>query len=201
MPLVAARGDLPRFEHPRQLMNYLGLIPSESSRGERRRQGTSTKAGPTHSRRALVEGPWASRYPANVSRHVQRRLEQLPKSLQDLSGKAHVRLCTRVCRLLARGNHAKQVVVASARALAGFLGVIAREVPVTPSSHKTERPCLHDPAGLQPLPEATKPQCGAPLDSVKRPAGTLVPRMLQAPDGRTSGGHQPTASSRLNRRV
>jgi transposase len=66
---VAALGDLTRVENPRQLMKYLGLIPSESSTGERRRQGAMTKAGNTHARRALVDGAWADRDPANVSRH------------------------------------------------------------------------------------------------------------------------------------
>jgi transposase len=65
---VAARGDLTRFEHPRQLMTYLALTPSEYSTGERRRQGGITKTGNSHARRALVEGAWASRYPAKISR-------------------------------------------------------------------------------------------------------------------------------------
>jgi transposase len=130
--LVAELGDLTRFENPRQLMKYLGLIPSEYSSGERRRQGPITKAGNTHARRALVEGAWAYRYPAKVSRHIQLRLEQLPKPIQDISWKAQVRLCTRFRRLLARGKHANQVVVAIARELVGFLWAIAKQVPVTP---------------------------------------------------------------------
>jgi transposase len=56
---VAELGDLTRFDTPRQLMKFLGLIPSEYSSGERRRQGSLTKAGNTHARRALVEGAWA----------------------------------------------------------------------------------------------------------------------------------------------
>jgi transposase len=56
---VAELGDLTRFDPPRQLMNYLGLTPSEYSTGERRRQGGITKAGSTHARRALIEGAWA----------------------------------------------------------------------------------------------------------------------------------------------
>jgi transposase len=130
--LVAELGDLTRFENPRQLMKYLGLIPSEYSSGERRRQGPLTKAGNTHARRALVEGAWAYRYPAKVSRHIQLRLEQLPKPIQAISWKAQVRLCKRFRRLLARGKHANQVVVAIARELAGFLWAIAKQVPVTP---------------------------------------------------------------------
>jgi len=72
---VAELGDLTRVDNPRQLMKFLGLIPSEYSRGERRRQGSITNAGNTHARRALVEGAWASRDPANVSRHLQLRRE------------------------------------------------------------------------------------------------------------------------------
>jgi transposase len=129
--LVAELGDLTRFDNPRQLMKYLGLIPSEYSSGERRRQGTITKAGNTHARRVLVEGAWAYRYPAKVSRHLQLRLEQLPKPIQDISWKAQVRLCKRFRRLMARGKHANQVVVAVARELVGFLWAIAKQVPVT----------------------------------------------------------------------
>src|SRR5437870_6927624 len=113
-------------------MSYLGLTPSEYSSGERRRQGAITKAGDTHARRALVEGAWAYRYPAKVSRHLQLRLEQLPKPIQDIRWKAQVRLCKRYRRLMVRGKHANQVVVAIARELAGFMWAIAHQVPVTP---------------------------------------------------------------------
>jgi transposase len=129
--LVAELGDLTRFDKPRQLLQYLGLLPSEYSSGERRRQGTITKAGTTHARRVLVEGAWAYRYPATVSRHLQLRLEQLPKPIQDLSWKAQVRLCPRYRRLMARGEHANQVVAAIARELVGFLWAIAKPVPLT----------------------------------------------------------------------
>jgi transposase len=129
---VAELGDLTRFDNPRQLMKFLGLIPSEYSSGERRRQGTITKAGNTHARRAIVEGAWSYRYPAKVSRHIQLRLEQQPKAIQDISWKAQVRLCKRFRRLMARGKHANQVVVAIARELVGFMWAIAKQVPVTP---------------------------------------------------------------------
>lgn len=129
---VAELGDLTRVDTPRQLMKFLGLIPSESSSGERRRQGTITNAGNTHARRALVEGAWSDRYPATVSRHIQLRLEQPPKAIQDLSWKAQVRLCTRFRRLMARGKHANHVVVAMARERVGVMWAIAKQVPVTP---------------------------------------------------------------------
>jgi transposase len=120
---VAELGDLTRFNTPRELMKFLGLIPSEYSTGERRRQGSITKAGNTHARRAfaLVEGAWASRYPAKVGRHLQLRLEKQPKGIQDISWKAQVRLCKRYRKLIARGKHANQVAVAIARELVDFM--------------------------------------------------------------------------------
>ena len=132
VPLVADLGDLTRVEKPRPGMSALGLSPSASSSGARRRQGLRPTAGNTQARRVLVAGPWASRSPANGSRPWPLRLEQLPKPLQDSSWQAHVRLCPRLRRLLARGQHAHQVVVAMARALAGFLWAMATQGPVTP---------------------------------------------------------------------
>jgi len=133
--MVAELGDLTRFDNPRQLMKFLGLIPAESSPGERRRQGSITKAGHTHARRVRVEGAWASRYPATVRRHAQLRLEQPPQAIQNLGWKAHVRLCKRDRRVMARGTHANQVVVAIARELMGCMWAMATQVPLTPPSH------------------------------------------------------------------
>ena len=130
--LIAEVGDLTRFDTPRKLMSYLGLTPSEYSSGERRRQGGITKAGNTHARRALVEGAWAYRYPAKVSRHLQLRLEKVPAEVQAISWKAQVRLCKRYRQLIARGKHANEVVVAIAREMAAFAWAIARTVPVAP---------------------------------------------------------------------
>jgi transposase len=130
--LIAELGDLTRFDSPRKLMAYLGLTPSEYSSGDHRRQGGITKAGTSHARRALVEGAWAYRYPAKVSRHLQRRLEKVPAEIQAISGKAQVRLCKRDRQLSARGKHVNQVVVAVAREMAAFAWAIARLVPVAP---------------------------------------------------------------------
>jgi transposase len=135
---VAELGDLTRFDHPRALRQFLGLLPSEYSSGERRRQGASTKAGNTHARRALVEGAWASRYPAKVRRHLQLRLETHPNAIQDIRWKAQLRRCQRSRRLTARGTHAHQVVVAIARELVGCLWAMAQQLPVTPSVPQTK---------------------------------------------------------------
>jgi len=129
---VAELGDLTRFDKPSQLMSYLGLTPSEYSTGDHRHQGAITKTGNAHARRALIEGAWAYRYPAKVSRHLQVRLAKVPKAIQEISWKAQVRLCKRYRQLSARGKHANRVVVASARALSTFMWAMAHQVPVPP---------------------------------------------------------------------
>jgi transposase len=126
--IVAELGDLARFAHPRHLMGYLGLIPSENSSGARRRQGSITKAGNTSARRALVEAAWAYQHPARVSWVMARRQSTLAKPLCDLAWKAQLRLCARYRRLAARGLHKNKIIVAIARELAGFVWAIAREV-------------------------------------------------------------------------
>ena len=131
---VAELGDLTRFDNPRQLMHYLGLTPSEYSSGPRRQQGSITKTGNTHARRALVEGAWAYRYSAKVRRHLQLRLEKLPAAIQASSWKAQVRLCTRYRQLMATGKQAQQAVVAIARELSAFLWAIAKQVARPPQA-------------------------------------------------------------------
>jgi transposase len=130
VPLVAAMGDLPRFEKPRELMQCRGLLPSEHASGAQRRQGSMTQAGTTHARRVLVAGAWASRSPAKGRRHRQRRREQQPTVLQDISWQAQGRLWKRSRRLVSRGTHAHGVTVAIARELSGFLWAMAQEVPL-----------------------------------------------------------------------
>ena len=129
---VAALGDLTRFDTPRPLMNSLGFTPSEYATGERRRQGGITKTGNSHARRALVAGAWASRSPAKVSRHLQRRLAQVAKPIQESSWKAQIRLCKRYRPRSARGKHANQVVVAIARELRACMWAMAQEGALTP---------------------------------------------------------------------
>ena len=126
--IVAELGDLSRFSHPRQLMGYLGLIPSEDSSGEHRYQGAITKAGNSSARRALVEAAWAYRNAAAVSPVIARRQTGLPKTAIDIAWKAQLRLCARFRQLAARGLNRNKIVVAIARELAGFVWAIARQV-------------------------------------------------------------------------
>jgi transposase len=128
--VVAELGDLTRFDNPRQLAAYVGLIPSEYSSGRLRRQGGITKAGNGRARRVLTEAAWAYRFPAKVSAHIQTRIDHLPTPLQDLGWKAQVRLCKRFRRLVARGKHPNVAVTAIARELLAFMWAIARTVPI-----------------------------------------------------------------------
>ena len=113
-----------------QLMAYLGVTPSEYSSGPRRRQGSITKTGNSHARRVLVEGGKAYRYPAKVSREIQRRQEGLPQSVQAIAWKAQVRLCKRYQRLIAKGKHSNIVVVAIVREMIAFIWAIAQKTPI-----------------------------------------------------------------------
>src|SRR5216684_4798554 len=129
--VVAELGDLTRFDSPRQLAAFVGLIPSEHSSGGTRRQGGITKAGNGRARRALIEAAWAYRHPAKVSQHIQTRIDALPKPIQTIGWKAQVRLCKRFRRLTARGKHPNVAVTAIARELIAFMWAITKEVAVT----------------------------------------------------------------------
>jgi hypothetical protein len=111
-------------------MKFLGLMPAEHSSGDKRHQGSVTKAGNSHARRVLVAGAWAYRSPATVSRHLHLRLANQPTVLQDIRGQAQVRLCKRDRRLVARGKHPKVGTGAIARELRGFLWASAKGVPL-----------------------------------------------------------------------
>lgn len=100
--MVSQVGDLSRFKHPRQLMAWLGVTPSEHSSGGKRRQGSITKAGNSYARRLLVEAVWSYCHPARVSPEIQARHEGLPKAIVDRAWDAQVRLCRRFRRLTAR---------------------------------------------------------------------------------------------------
>lgn len=130
---VAATGDLTRFETPRQLMAYLGLVPSEHSSGTRISRGGITKTGNFEARRMLVEASWSYRYPARVATEKVEIIVDLPKMVRDTAWKAQMRLCNRYRRLTARGKKPTVVVTAIARELSGFIWAIGQEVrPVMP---------------------------------------------------------------------
>lgn len=125
---VAEIGDVRRFESPRQLMAFLGLVPSERSTGETVRRAGLTLTGNRRARRVLIEGAWTYRYPARVSNTLRPRLEGLPKPVRDIAWKAQVRLCARYRRLIAAGKKAPVAIAAIAREMAAFLWAIGHQV-------------------------------------------------------------------------
>jgi transposase len=137
--VIAELGDLARFANPRQLMAYLGLVPSEHSSGASVRRGGLTKpapgseqgAGNSAARRLLIEASWCYRFPARISRELLLRQEAQPKAIRDIAWKAQTRLCARYRKLARAGKPANVVTAAIARELAGFIWAIARQIPVT----------------------------------------------------------------------
>jgi transposase len=127
--LIAELGDLSRFANARQLMAYLGLVPSEHSSGASVKRGGLTKAGNKAARRLLIEAAWCYRFPARVSRELRLRQEEQPRPIREIAWKAQLRLCARYRRLARSGKPANVVTAAIARELAGFIWAIARRVP------------------------------------------------------------------------
>lgn len=128
MTVIAELGDISRFDSPRQLMAYLGLVPSEHSSGKIRRRGGITKTGNGHVRRVLVEAAWCYRFQARKSAHLQRRAEKASEAVQAITWKAQKRLCGRYRHLMSAGKLKVQVCTAIARELVGFIWAIACEV-------------------------------------------------------------------------
>jgi transposase len=122
---VAELGDLTRFDSAKQLMAYLGLVPSEHSSGGTTRRGGITKTGNGHVRRALTEAAHSYCHPARESRVLTARLDGLSQEVRKIAWKAQVRLCGRFRKLMARGKNRNAIVTATARELAAFMWAIA----------------------------------------------------------------------------
>lgn len=122
---VAEIGDLTRFDSAKQIMAYLGLVPSEHSSGGTIKRGSITKTGNGHVRRVLVEAAHAYSHPARESRALLARLDGLPPEIRIIAWKAQLRLCGRFKKLMARGKNRNKVITAIARELAAFMWAIA----------------------------------------------------------------------------
>ena len=125
--LLAELGDISRFDSPKQLMSYLGLVPSEHSSGRRRRQGAITLTGNGHARRMLVECAWSYRFPARQTMHLKRKAKEAPEAAKAIAWRAQKRLCGRYRQLSQAGKNIKLVCVAIARELVGFIWDIVRQ--------------------------------------------------------------------------
>jgi transposase len=125
---LAEIGDLSRFQSPRELMGYLGLVPSEQSTGDSIKRGPITKAGNRRARSILVECAWSYQYPPRVGREKQQKIAAAPEAVREIAWKAQCRLHARYRTLVRKGKLKTIAVVAVARELAGFIWAINREI-------------------------------------------------------------------------
>jgi transposase len=126
MITVSELGALQRFDHPRQVMAYLGLVPSESTSSDKRRQGAITKTGNSHARWILIECAQHYAAPPKVSKELSQRQSGQPHEVLALSWKAQNRLHSRFVRLAARRLMRNKIVVAIARELSAFIWALLR---------------------------------------------------------------------------
>jgi transposase len=125
---LAEIGDLSRFRTPRELMAYLGLVPSEHSTGTTVHRGPITKAGNRRARRILTECSWAYRHPPRVGKKKQEKVAAAPQGVREIAWKAQHRLAARYRALVKKGKKPVVAITAIARELAGFIWAVNREV-------------------------------------------------------------------------
>ena len=125
---LAEIGDLSRFRTPRELMGYLGLVPSEHSTGDTVIRGPITKAGNRRARRTLVECSWSYRHPPRVGRTKQDKVAAAPPAVREIAWKAQTRLYARYRALARRGKLKTVIITAIARELAGFIWAVHRAI-------------------------------------------------------------------------
>jgi transposase len=133
---LAEIGDLSRFASARELMAYLGLVPSEDSTGEKIDRAGITKAGNHRARRILVECSWSYRHPPRVGKKKLAKVAAAPRPVQDIAWKAQSRLAARYRALTRKGKRPTVVVTAIARELSGFIWAVNRAVmaPTAPAA-------------------------------------------------------------------
>jgi transposase len=131
--VLAEIGDLARFATPRELMAYLGLVPSEHSTGDKTRRGAITKAGNRRARQTVVECTWAYRFPPRIGRSKQDTVAAAPRAVREIAWKAQHRLYKRYRTLTRNGKLKTVAITAMARELTGFIWAVCREVAGAPA--------------------------------------------------------------------
>lgn len=125
--IASELGDLRRFAHPRQLMSFLGLVPSEHSSGASTQRGRITKTGNAHVRRVLVEAAWSYRFPPRSNHELGQRMAAVSGAVRTISWKAQHRLHRRYWHMSAQCKSPQRIIVAVARELAGFIWAIGQQ--------------------------------------------------------------------------
>jgi transposase len=133
---LAEIGELSRFRTPRELMGYLGLVPSEESTGDKIKRGPITKAGNRRARRMLVECSWSYQHPPRVGQAKQQKVDAAPAAVREIAWKAQCRLHRRYRALIRRGKLKTVAITAVARELAGFIWAVSREITTASAAAK-----------------------------------------------------------------
>jgi transposase len=155
MIFIAELHGIERFDSPRALAAYLGLVPTLYASGESSHRGKITKTGNSHIRRALVQACWQYRHRAHVGRKLSARREGQPARVVNIADEAQRRLTTRYRRLVERGKNPNKVVIAVARELVGFLWAALRDDRET-ARHGARNPALFDGAKASTAPRSAQ---------------------------------------------
>jgi transposase len=134
--IVSELHGVRRFQSPRQLMAYLGLVPSEHSSADKTRRGSITKTGNVHVRRLLIESAWHYRHKPGAGVALRKRRHEQPARVVAIADKAQQRLHRRFWSMTMKGKSRNTAVVAIARELVGFVWA-ALYVPETIKSQTT----------------------------------------------------------------
>lgn len=122
--IAAELGNISRFDTPRQLMGYSGVVPSEDSSGQRTRRGSITKTGNAHLRRIAIEAAWSYRLRPGVGPALRKRQEGVTEEIKEIAWKAQHRLHKRYMRLSVAGKDQRKIITAVGRELLGFIWAI-----------------------------------------------------------------------------
>ncbi|MHC2542655.1 hypothetical protein ACVINY_003303 [Sinorhizobium meliloti] len=131
--LVAEVGIFSRFDSPRKLMAYLGLVRGEHSSGGSVRPRGITKTGNAAVHALLFEAAWSYRVQAKVGNWMHKRCPDIPQAIKDIAWKAQVRLSSRYRKLVGSGKKSNVAITAVARELVGFLWDVACRSEVEPA--------------------------------------------------------------------
>jgi hypothetical protein len=167
---VTEIGDVNRIENPRQLMGYLGLVPSERSTGATIRRGGITKAGNGRVRHMLVESAWTYRHPPRIGTKKLYRLNQVPPKVREIAWKAQTRLTARYRALSGRGKKTTVICTAIARELVGFMWSVVREAQIAWTLRRC--PLAHRRGRNHGRGNARQPLCGRPRADARCKIGT-----------------------------
>jgi hypothetical protein len=129
--VLAEIGDLSRFQNPRELTGYLGLIRYEAPQETRSTAAASPRPAMVGRGASWSKPLWSYRHAPRVSREKQIKVAAAPRAVREIAWKAKMRFCGRFRSLTRKGTRPTIVATAIARELSAFIWAINREVMVS----------------------------------------------------------------------